>query len=162
MKFLPYDHFSINTPQHSLEVIKKLETYIEPPKAIRWGFSRDHAPYEGTISTSGFKIHRIIHYRNSFLPIIRGQFESTNAGTTVHITMQLNSFVTAFLMFWLFMWYSATIPIFILTAFSECFAIEGLLFLGAPIVLLLIFGVAFWSEANHSRNELTQIILGEP
>ncbi len=162
MKFLPYDQFSIHTPQHRLEVIDKLDAQIEAPKAIRWGFSHNHAPYEGTISTSGFEIHRIIHYRNSFLPMIRGRFESTAAGTTIHITMRLNSFVTAFLIFWFFMWYSATIPIFVLTAFSEGFAVEGLLFLGAPIVLLFVFWAAFWSEANRSRRELTQSILGQP
>lgn len=160
MKFLPYDRFSINTPQHRLEVIDKLDAKIEAPKAIRWGFSHNHAPYEGKISTSGFEIHRIIHYRNSFLPMIQGRFESTAAGTTIHITMRLNSFVTAFLIFWFFMWYSATIPIFLLTAFPEGFAVDSLLFLGAPIILLFIFRAAFWSEANRSRRELTQIILG--
>ncbi|MBD0346790.1 MAG: hypothetical protein ICV63_18590, partial [Coleofasciculus sp. Co-bin14] len=135
---------------------------IEAPKAIRWSYSGNHAPYEGTLSSSGFEIHRIIHYRNSFLPNIRGRFESLADGTLIRVTMRLHPFVTAFLLFWFLAWYSATIPMFLFGVLSGDVTREALLFLGMPIVLLVAFWGAFWCEANRSRRELMQIIQGEP
>ncbi|BAY89929.1 MULTISPECIES: hypothetical protein [unclassified Tolypothrix] len=35
------------------------------------------------------------------------------------------------------------------------------LFVGMPILVLIIFYVAFWLEANRSRTELSQIIQGQ-
>ncbi|WP_413160423.1 hypothetical protein ACL6C3_18095 [Capilliphycus salinus ALCB114379] len=153
---------TIRTQEPLLKVIEKLEAQIEAPKILGWSFSRNHRPYAGTISNSGFKIHRIIHYRNSFLPVIRGQFESLSDGTIVHISMSLHPMVVAFLSFWLLMWYSVSIPIFILEILSGNLPkFEALLFLGLPIFLLLIFVCAFWYEADRSCQELTQIIGGK-
>lgn len=163
MQLLPYDTFTIHTQEQLLDVFEKLDAQIEAPKAFRWSFSRRHAPYAGTISSSGFKIHRIQNLRNSFLPNIRGRFESSSEGTLIHITLKLHPFVTAFLLFWYSVWYSISIPVFLFGALSgDVDVFTAFQFVGLPIVLLLVFWCAFWSEANRSRRELTQIILGEP
>jgi WD40 repeat protein len=163
MQLLPYNTFSIHTREPLEDVIEKLDAHIEAPKAFRWSFSRNHAPYAGTISSSGFECHRIIHYRNSFLPNIRGRFEPSSEGTVIRVTLKLHPFVTAFLVFWYLVWYSATIPIFLFGALSgDVDVFTALQFLGMPIVLLFVFWCAFWYEANRSRRELAQIILGEP
>lgn len=163
MQLLPYDRFTIQTREPLLGVIERLDAQIEAPKAIRWNFSRNHTPYEGTIDSSGFKIYRIIHYRNSFLPNIRGRFKALPDKTVIRITMTLHPFVTAFLIFWFLIWYSATIPIFLFGALSgNVDRFIALQFLGLPLVILFTFWCAFWYEANRSRHELTQIIRGEP
>ncbi len=162
MQLLPYDTFTIQTQDSVSEVIRRLEAQIEARKAFRSYFSRDHAPYEGRIDSTGFEIYRIIHYRNSFLPNIRGQFESLPNGTLIRVTMRLHPFVTAFLLFWFLVWYGATIPIFLSGAMSGDVQSEALLFLGMPIVILFSFWCAFWYEANRSRQELRQVINGEP
>ncbi|HEY9602085.1 MAG TPA: hypothetical protein V6C85_10780 [Allocoleopsis sp.] len=161
MHLLPYDAFIIQSREPLSEVVEKLNAQIEAPKLFRWSYSRNHAPYEGTLSSSGFEIHRIIHYRNSFLPNIRGRFESSPDGTLIRITMRMHPLVTAFLVFWLLAWYSGTIPIFLVRVLSGYVTFEALLFLGLPIVLFVTFWGAFWYEANRSRRELMQIIQGE-
>ena len=162
MRLLPNEKFTIQTQEPLSKVIEKLEAHIEDPKIFRWPFSRNHAPYAGTISDSGFKIYRIIHYRNSFLPIIRGKFESSKEGTKIHVTMNLNPFVMVFLIF-LFLPFFSIISIFIfLLILENGFVLPEILFLGLPIFVLFIFWCAFWYEANRSRQELTQIIEGKP
>ncbi|MEO1348497.1 MAG: WD40 repeat domain-containing protein [Cyanobacteria bacterium J06635_15] len=161
MKLLPYNHFSIQTIQTLPAVIAALDAHIEPPK-FRWGLSRDHAPYTGTLSNTGFKIRRIIHYRNSFLPNIRGRFEPSPGGTVVHITLSLHPVVIVFLVCWLSFWYGISLPIFLSGLFSGGVIPEIGLFLLAPLILFSIFWGVFWFEANRSQRELIQIIQGNP
>ncbi|MBD2040872.1 WD40 repeat domain-containing protein [Microcoleus sp. FACHB-672] len=163
MKLLPSDSFTIKTEYPLPAVIDKLNAQIEPPKAIRWSISRNHAPYEGTINDSGFDIRRIIHYRNSFLPKIRGRFEPLSQGTLIHVTLRVPTFIIAFLLFWYAVWYSISIPFFLFGALSgDVDALLAFQFVGLPVLLLFALWCAFWYEANRSRHELTQIILGEP
>ena len=160
MKLLPYEIFTVETREPLPSVVDRLAAQIEAPR-IRWGFSRDHKPYQGTISETGFEIRRIIHYRNSFLPKIRGQFEATPQGTLVRIKMGLYPFVTAFLLFWFFSWYSFVIPLFLSSGalFGEEFV--PWLPVVLPLVVLFAFWWAFWCEARRSRRELTAILLGQ-
>ena len=161
MKLLPYNRISIQTPQPLSTVIAALESNIEAPR-IRWPFSRDHAPYAGTLSVSGFEIRRISHYRNSFLPQIRGTFETIPAGTIVHITMRLHPLVTIFGLFWLTAWYGIAIPVSLASVFSDSAPdYFALLFLVMPLLVFSGFWWAFWHEANRSQRELTQIIQGD-
>ncbi|MEQ8381460.1 MAG: hypothetical protein RH949_03705 [Coleofasciculus sp. A1-SPW-01] len=162
MPILPDNAFTIQTHEPLPDVIDKLNAHIEAPKTFRWTFSRNHAPYTGRISSDGFEVRRIIHYQNSFLPTIRGRFESGSQGTVIRITMRLHPLVIGFLVFWYLTWYSATIPLFLWSISSgDGVRVEGLLFLGLPIFVLFTFWCSFWYEANRSRRELTQIIQGE-
>jgi hypothetical protein len=157
VRFLPYDTFTLQTPDPLPIVLNRLAAQIEPTKTVRWHFSRHHLPYEGTLSEAGFQICRIIHYRNSFLPIIRGQFTSSPLGTSVHITMRLHPFVIAFSIFWYLVWYACFFPIWSTGSMPTAFAWQ---FLGMPIALLLVFWGAFWTEAFRSRSDLDQMIVG--
>ncbi|EDX71324.1 hypothetical protein MC7420_3439 [Coleofasciculus chthonoplastes PCC 7420] len=112
MPILPDNAFTIQTHEPLPDVIDKLNAHIEAPKTFRWTLARNHAPYAGTISSDGFEVRRIIHYQNSFLPRIRGRFESGSQGTVIRITMRLHPLVIGFLVFWYLTWYSATIPRF--------------------------------------------------
>lgn len=158
MKIFPYDSFTIETPDPLPIAVEKLAAQIESPRGFRLSFSRHHAPYSGTISETGFEIHRIIDYRNSFLPVIRGEFESSPFGTIVRIKMGLHPFTIAFLAFWYLTWYSFSIPICLAGAMPNDIA---LWFLGMPMAILLAFWCAFWYEANRSRRELVEIMKGQ-
>lgn len=155
MKILPYDTFTVVTPDPLPIVLQRLSENIETTKMFR--FSRDHAPYQGTLSEQGFQISRIIHYRNSFLPIIRGRFEPQPNGTAIHLKMSLHPIVMGFLGFWYWTWYGAVIP---MTLAGVVPGLMAAAVIGLPIAVLVIFLVAFWTEANRSRNELTQILHG--
>ncbi len=157
MHLLPYDSLTLQTSAPLPLVLERLDAHIEPPKLGRWFFSRDHKPYEGTLSESGFEIQRIIHYRNSFLPLIRGRFEASPTGTIVRITMRLHAVVIGFLAFWYLTWYSFFLPIWLTGAMPTAIALQ---FVGLPVVILIVFWVAFWVEVQRSRDDLAQIILG--
>ncbi|MDY6939861.1 MAG: hypothetical protein SWY16_19685 [Cyanobacteriota bacterium] len=160
MKILPYDTLTVKTDRSLADIIHNLEVHIEEPQGIRWTPRSDRALYSGTISESGFEIHRIIHYRNSFLPRIKGQFEPSRNGTIVRATLSLHPFITAFSIFWWCMWYSIAIPICLAGWLSDDIGLETILPLGMPIAIFFIFWCAFWTEANRSRHELTEMILG--
>jgi hypothetical protein len=158
MKLLPYDSFTIQTRDPLPLVRQRLKAQVED-RRIRFGFSRSHAPYEGTVSETGFKISRIIHYRNSFLPVIRGHFETQLDGTTaIQIQMGLHPLVMTFLGFWCLFWFGTIIPIVLVGAIP----VKGaLLFIGLPLIVLVVFWWAFWWEADRGRRDLIKIFGGE-
>ncbi|MDY6782255.1 MAG: hypothetical protein SW833_06835 [Cyanobacteriota bacterium] len=158
MKLLPHDTFTLETLDLPPVVRDRLAARVEPYKAVRWGFSHNHAPYQGRISDEGFEIQRIIHYRNSFLPRIRGKFEPLASGTAVRISMGLHPLVTGFLAFWYLTWYSAIVPLALTGAMP---GETALLFVGMPILTGITFWGAFWYEAGRSRRDLTQYIQGK-
>lgn len=156
MKLLPHDAFTVVTADPPPIVLRRLTAIIEPVQLLR--FSKNHALYQGSISAEGFQISRIIDYRNSFLPVISGRFERQLHGTAVHIQMSLHPFVMAFLPFWYLFWYGAIIPVTLTGAMpNRIIAV----FFGMPVLALVFFYVAFWSEAKSNRRELTQIIQGD-
>lgn len=161
VQLLPYDTLRIDSPMPLAAVIARLEAQTQKqPENLLWRPKHSGVPYAGRISENGFEIRRVIHYRNSFLPIIRGRFESFGHGTTVHMTFQLHTFVAIFALFWLAMWYSISIPVFGIGVFSGNFGPEAIVFLGAPVVVFSIFWLVFWGEVQRSRKELTAIIQG--
>ncbi len=59
-----------------------------------------HKPYQGEVSPNRFKISRVIYYRNSFLPIIKGELKADLGGTRLDIKMSLHPFVIVFMAIW--------------------------------------------------------------
>ncbi|HEY9877140.1 MAG TPA: hypothetical protein V6D29_01730, partial [Leptolyngbyaceae cyanobacterium] len=157
VKLLPVDRFTLTTPYSLPQVVENLATYIEPIKPIRWQFSENHAPYQGKVSEAGFEISRLIHYRNSALPMIRGQFETLPVGTAVHVRMGMHPLVIGFMAFWYLAWYGALTPMWLFGALPSDVAP---LFLGLPLLILVVFWGAFWYEAKRSRQDLSQMIAG--
>ena len=88
----------IDTALSVKEIIASLDSQTEPKKGFRFG--RGHTIFQGTFSCDGFKIARIIRYRNSLLPIIRGTYAAGPSGTAITIKMRPHPFVTAFICFW--------------------------------------------------------------
>ena len=62
--------------------------------------SSDHKPYAGSINGNSFSITRIIGYRNSFLPRIKGSIKKGVGKTEVNIKMRLHPFVLVFMFVW--------------------------------------------------------------
>ena len=104
MNLLPFESITYRThlaPEYVLELIKRA---IEPKKTFRiisiFG-SDKYKDYEGKIDENGdFEISRIISYRNSFLPVIKGKIEQDISGSTITVKMRLHLVVMFFMMFW--------------------------------------------------------------
>lgn len=157
VQLLPHHQFVIQTPEPLQTVMARLESQTEPPKQFRWTFAK-HAPYEGTISASGFTLRRIpVNSRNSLVPDIKGHFQTSAGGTQVHITMRLHPALFIFLGVWSFIWYSACLLMWLSKA------MEGqwlLLFAGMPVVIPIGFWLGFWLEVERSRDDLIKMLLG--
>jgi len=159
MKLWPSDRFEIETALSPEAIVTALNTQIEPKKLFR--FSTNHAPFQGEISRDAFRITRIIHYRNSFLPVVRGKFLPGTAGIKVAIRLGLHPFVTVFMCVW-----------FGGVGLGAIAALAGLIRGQAPAspmllipLAMLVFGWAlvsggFWYEAKKQRPMLIEMFKG--
>ena len=92
----PFRKFEFSTPMSTAHAIGVLQEAVEPPR--NWGrpTSTKRGYFEGRVAGSRFKIIRIIRYRNSFIPIIEGNFQSDGLGTVVTVNMRLMWPIVAF------------------------------------------------------------------
>ena len=93
MAFIPYENINYETELKYQEIVKIINSIIEPKKVIRILsiFNENLKPYEGEI------INRIIKYRNSFIPIIYGTINDDSNLTIINIKMKLHIFVKIFM-----------------------------------------------------------------
>ncbi len=101
-QFLPFENYVITTNLSVEEVVERLSFNVEPEKMFTLTFLRSSSmPYEGNFDGNSFKISRIISYKNSFLPVILGEFKSFDGKTEIKIKMRMVIFVMIFMSFWL-------------------------------------------------------------
>jgi hypothetical protein len=85
----PFRKFEFATPMSTAHAARVLQQIVEPPRKWGWPTSAKRGYFEGRVAGSRFKIHRIIHYQNSFRPIIEGNFRRDGQGTIVTLNMRL-------------------------------------------------------------------------
>lgn len=86
---LPFRKFEFSTPMSPAHAARVLEEIVEPPRKWGWPTSTKRGFFEGRVAGSRFKIHRIIHYQNSFLPIVEGNFRRDGVGSLVTLNLRL-------------------------------------------------------------------------
>jgi hypothetical protein len=128
---------------------------VPPPIPRSWAqryFSSGGFQFEGDVSQQGFNITRIISYRNSCIPVIRGRFEPSPTGTRIVVEMNMHPLGYVFLVG------GAGISFFVLSVVSvdgnPAAAIGAL---AAPCFIALVCWVAFTTEANTARAALSQL-----
>ncbi len=99
MLLLPFDSFQIQINLSKQQIFRKLESVVEKPtwRILLWPFGKDHKIFAGKAYDSKFKMWRIIHYRNSFLPVICGRIDES----IIHVVLRLHWFVAIFMALWL-------------------------------------------------------------
>lgn len=100
MQFVPYERLTMTTMLSYDDVLARLDNAIEPRRAIRF-FESATKPYQGHREGGHFEMSRIIRYRNSFLPIIKGDIQPGIGGCSIQITMHPHVLVIAFMAVWL-------------------------------------------------------------
>jgi hypothetical protein len=85
----PFRKFEFSTPMSPAHAARVLEEIVEPPRKWGWPTSPKRGYFEGKVAGGRFKIHRIIRYQNSFIPIIEGGFRRDGLKTVVTLTMRL-------------------------------------------------------------------------
>lgn len=98
---LPYQKFVLESPFSPEEARRRLAAEVAPLRSGWQWIEKRVETFEGTVSAEGFEIHRIIRYRNSFLPVIRGRISPGMPGSRIEITLQLHIFAVIFSLIWL-------------------------------------------------------------
>jgi hypothetical protein len=151
MRIYPKDIFEIYTDMSAAEIYSALDAVVEPPQWFRMS-SESGKKFQGEFSSSGFKIMRIISYRNSFLPVIEGTVTPTISGSRISVTMRLHRYVGIFMLLWLG-GVSIGLVTFLLAVLNG--KTEPLPTLLVPLGMLL-FGIVmtsgcFWWEARKTK-----------
>lgn len=146
IRLIPYQRFEIKTRFSPNVTLGKIAELVESRQLIRTPFAKDHKPFEGELQGFSFKISRIIHYRNNFLPILIGEIQDDLDATSVKIMVRLN-LLASFL-----------IPGFLLAPiFLTIFAVEtfnvGLAWLIYAFIYLAIMA-SFNFELNKAKKIL--------
>lgn len=103
MNFLPYENITYLSKLNIDQISERLNNVVEPVSSNFYSktFKRiSNFEYTGTVQFDSFKIVRIIQYRNSFLPLIKGVIESDFQGSIVKVKMRMHPFVLVFCIIW--------------------------------------------------------------
>ena len=95
---LPYRRVELLSPLRAEQVTQALSGVVGPPR--RFPFESAGLPYEGSVTGHRFEIYRVINYRNSFRPRIRGSVTPEGAGCRISVTMGLHPLTLAILAVW--------------------------------------------------------------
>lgn len=150
----PYHSFDIETTLSLDECVASLSSEVEPQKWLR--FSTTHKIFQGVISHTGFTVTRIIHYRNSFLPVASGTFRSSPRGTTVTIRMRMHPWVTAFMCVW---FGGVGFALVALMSGHQGKHFQGLIPLGMLMFGLALVNGGFWFEVKRTQPILERMLL---
>ena len=134
MFLIPFERLTIETPLSPEEVRQRLAEVIEPGRGFK-SFSQNHKAYQGELKEHQFEVTRIIHYRNSFLPVIKGEIRQDLGGSVIDIKMSPHIFVIVFMMLW--------------------FGFAGTIFLVVAGVAL----VSFWQSSGEDISMLAGIYI---
>lgn len=168
--FLPVEHYIIRTNLSEDEITRNLKaiTYNSGRQSKSSWFGLGTAfvqksgnRYEGVIESGRFKINRIISYRNSFLPVIKGSVTSFMDQQEITIRMGLNLFVKIFMSLWLLI--TCSISASILYRFFN-----GMDTLDGKLVSFIMAGagylgmmLGFKLESIRSKKELNRLFEAE-
>ncbi|MEM8898671.1 MAG: hypothetical protein AAGC85_11230 [Bacteroidota bacterium] len=151
MKYLPYDQITIHSPLSISQINQKLRKHLSDRPWWKMGGVAPNT-YRGNLYSQHFNISRIINYRNSFLPQIRGEMSSTPYGSLVKLTFRLPLIASCFMMLWMG-GVSFALIVIMIGLFTDP-SVDFNLFMLAPVAMLL-FGylltlLGFKAESNPS------------
>ncbi len=108
MKFVPFENITYQTKLSSEEIVFRIDRSLRPPMGITDMFNvrklldeRNARPYEGSVNSQFFSISRVISYKNSFLPRVKGSIVKDLNGTKINVKMRLHPLVMVFMFIWL-------------------------------------------------------------
>jgi len=154
----PLEKFTIHTSLAPDLVCEKLLQVVEPRKTFRWHRRDSDKPYEGEIGEHSFEIIRIINYRNSFLPVLKGRISPEGMGSKIEVEMSLHPFVFVFMLVWLGMVGQIAVLFLITSIASGQFEAAALIPVGMFMFGCLLPLIGFKPEAARSKQFLEQLL----
>jgi hypothetical protein len=163
-KILPFEKLVYRSTLTKEELLAHLQNEIEAEKSFGFGANQFSysKPYIGKIYNNTFEIKRAINYRNSFLPLIKGEVKDDVNGSKINVNMKLIEIVKVFMIIWL----GGVLVGCLVTSYSLIFKnglnSEGGMFMFIPF-FMLIFGMVlvsfgFKAESRKSIKDLEEIL----
>lgn len=149
MRLFPVDRVVLYTPLPKSEVLERL--------GYNTG-SNGGKRFRGTIAHDSFAITRVITYRNSFLPQIRGTISETASGTDIALSLRLEKAVRIFMAIWLSVAALALIGILAASLFDGFSALTALIPLAMLGFGIAMINIGFKTESERAVDELREIL----
>lgn len=157
MTLIPYEHFSLSSSKSIKDLVTILSQNIAQTPSFSVFRKVHDKPFGGKFSEKGFKVTRVVHYYNSFIPIVIGHFNRLSEGTNVTVRMFPHPisyfFILVAIIFGL-IFGNAVGPLF--SKRTSCGLMLPVVF---GIISYIVVYCAFWIEAKHARRELTQLVI---
>jgi hypothetical protein len=100
--FLPYERYELLTALTQDELLERLFLNVKAYERFSlFPPAKEGSLYEGSVSPHEFHIHKVINYRNSFNPEIKGTIKTDTEGCKISIVVKLNPVVFAFMCVWM-------------------------------------------------------------
>jgi len=163
MNFLPYERFVIKTHLDPKTVLSKIDSIAErSTDRFSLFYTSEGKPYFGKIKDNRFEITRIIHFRNSFLPVIKGRANLDVNGSIIMVTMRLSICVIIFLSIWfgglIYGFFSGLTEIIQSGEFAHVSFDGFAIFLGFLLFGYLLTIIGFKYESLKSKAFLTDLL----
>jgi hypothetical protein len=151
----PFRKFEFSTPMSTAHAARVLQEIVEPPRKWGWPTSSKRGFFEGRVAGTRFKIHRIIRYQNSFLPIIEGNFRRDGLRTIVTINMHpvwpVVPFWIGIIMF--LAWSSVSVDSVVAGTFGVRMAVIAM-----TLFIYLVATIPFAIEARIAMKRLLELL----
>ena len=146
--------FTIETSKSKNEIIRIIKENTREKTSI-FDLKNNGEFFKGKVFEDSFKIERIIHYRNSFLPVIIGNIEEIDGGCKVNINMRLNIFAIIFFPSWILFAILSGLFIPISGSFSN--PVDFLPLLAFSVMILILFFL-YRHEIKKSKEKLEELL----
>lgn len=156
---MPWRRFLIETHLTRAQALSQLQEMTEPRKLIRFARPRRAHDFEGEITEAGFKLQRIIRYRNSFRPVFVGRLDDSPAGTSINVAVR-PSWLSAFA---LAVWIGSLIAAVLITGLKSPYHdVKNPLILVVLFPAYLVFSIPFGLEVRWGRRLLVAALSKSP
>lgn len=166
--WLPFDRYTLVTALKVEEVMRRLEANVAPkPKTSllvvqRYGQKQSPTdkPYTGTVIGQHFEIWRVINYKNSFLPMVKGEVSHFLGETEIKVKSSPHIAVLIFSACWMSMVFIGCLGVtfvFIKDGFEPPLLIPfAMLIFGS-----LLFTIPYKLEAKKTKQFLLELLESE-
>lgn len=148
-------YFRLEAPLQPAEVAQRLRSLSREAAGFftyAWTFGPDvDPPFLGTVKGSRFSLRRDAHYRNSFLPMLKGIVRPSPRGSRVIVVMHLHAVVLVFMLAWFGALGVSAVSVFASQGPVVALAPGGLLIFGVVVTAL-----GFYPEALKARRILEE------
>jgi len=154
MKLFPSQEATLYSALPKAEILDRLHYNIQPEHTA----AHPAKKFEGLIAGDTFTLKRVITYRNSFLPVVKGSLSELPAGTRINLALNPMRFIALFMGLWLGMAALALIITVIASLTDGGSAVAVMIPLAMLAVGIALQNICFNTESERAIDELKSIL----